>query len=92
MDSKIAKRLFESWTHRRGCSLQWREVEELLADDAVATRICNVAAEDAGVAAPGEDRLRPRMLKECWTWSDLKRSLRYGKELFSREDFLEEVD
>ena len=92
MDSKVAKRLFESCTHRRGCMLQWQEVEELLADDAVATRICNVAADDTGVAATGEDRLRPRMLKECWTWSDLKRSLRYDKELFNREELFDGMD
>ena len=71
MTPKIAKRLYESWTHDRGCSLTWCEVSDLLRDDAIATIISNHAAGET----VGADCLLPRMVSERWTWERLRRYL-----------------
>ena len=71
MTPKIARRLYESWTHDRGCSLTWSEVGDLLRDDAIATIISNHAAGEA----VGEDCLLPRMVVERWTWDRFRRHL-----------------
>jgi hypothetical protein len=71
MNAKIAQRLYESWTHDRGCSLTWCEVADLLRDDAIATAISNVAADEP----QGADCLLPQMLVERWTWTRFKRYL-----------------
>ena len=79
MDESLAKRLYESWTHGRGCALAPQEVADLLRDDAVATAICNHAAGET----VGEDCLLPRMIVERWTWARFRRYLspRKQKEL-----------
>ena len=71
MTPAIARRLYESWTHGRGCALTWSEVADLLRDDAVATIISNHAAGEV----VGEDCLRPGMVSERWTWGRLRRYL-----------------
>jgi len=72
MTPQIARRLYESWTHDRGCALTWCEVADLLQDDAVRTIICNHAAGET----VGEDCLLPRMVSERWTWERFRRYLR----------------
>ena len=71
MNAKIAKRLYESWSHQRGCALTWDEVSDLLRDDAVTTAISNAAADEPR----GVDCLLPQMLVERWTWARFRRYL-----------------
>ena len=71
MTPQIARRLYESWTHDRGCSLTWSEVADLLRDDAIATAISNHAAGEY----LGEDCLHPCMVAERWTWDKFRRYL-----------------
>jgi len=71
MTPQIAKRLHESWTNQRGCSLTWQEVTDLLRDDAIATAISNQAADEP----PGTDCLLPRMVAERWMWGKFRRYL-----------------
>jgi len=71
MTPPIAKRLYESWTHGRGCALTHQEVVSLLADDAIATIISNHAAGET----VGDDYLLPRMVSERWTWGRFRRYL-----------------
>jgi hypothetical protein len=71
MNTQIAQRLYESWTHGRGCSLTPQEVVDLLYDDAVRTIICNHAAGET----VGEDCLKPHMILQRWTWERFTRHL-----------------
>ena len=64
MNEHLAKRLYEALTHRRGCTLTAREVEDLLGDDAVATAIVNAAADEA----TGADCFTSQMVAEQWNW------------------------
>ena len=68
----LEQRLFESWHNCTGVRLSRDDVTALVGDEALATRISNVAAEEAGAEPPGDDCLRPR--RE--TWHQFKRRLR----------------
>lgn len=67
----LEQRLFEAWRNSKGLRLSPEDVDLLTDDDAIATRISNVAAEEAGVEDPGEDCLRPRQE----TWHQFKKRL-----------------
>lgn len=51
----IEQRLYDAWRHGRGCRLTWSDVASLIGDEAIATRISNTAAVQAGVDPPGAD-------------------------------------
>lgn len=68
----LERRIFEAWMDNKGLRLTYKDVRSLVRDDAVATRISNVAAEEAGVDIPGTDCL-PNRHRE--TWDELKARL-----------------
>lgn len=53
--STIEQRLYEAWINNRGVRLTKEEVDQLIYDDAIATRISNTAARTAGMPEPGSD-------------------------------------
>ncbi len=61
----LEARLFEAWTHGRGCHLSADDVRNLLDDDAIATRLSNAAA---GVET-GDACLMRHMYDDEWTWA-----------------------
>ena len=87
MQENIAKRLYEAWTHERGCRLNCWELDYLLRDDAVATAISNAAV----IVEPGTDCLLPRMVDEEWTWEQFQRYLSTVVEI-KKEAYLRSQD
>jgi len=69
----VEQRLYEAYRDGVGVRLSAVEVDALVTDDAIATRITNAAAVEAGVEQPGADCIpqRPHMI-----WSQFGRSLR----------------
>lgn len=68
----LEQRLFEARRNSKGLRLSPEDVDLLTDDDAIATRISNVAAKEAGAEPPGDDCLQSR--RE--TWHQFKKRLR----------------
>ncbi|MEM9369270.1 MAG: hypothetical protein AAGD07_25085 [Planctomycetota bacterium] len=67
----VEQRMFEAYRSNRAMKLRPEDVRSLLSDDAMATRVTNAAAQEAGNDAPGCDCIDPAM-----TWADFGASLK----------------
>ncbi len=56
--TSVEQRLFEAYTSNKGLRLTADDVDSLVHDDAIGTRITNQAAIEAGVDEPGIDLVR----------------------------------
>lgn len=72
----VERRLFEAYTHGRGVRLSIYDVDVLIRDDAIASRITNAACVDAGIGEIGADEASKAVDGE--TWQEFQRRLRKG--------------
>lgn len=69
----VEQKLFEAFQNHRGVNLTEAEVTTLiLADDAIRTRISNVASKEAGLGELEGDCIN----MGCKTWEEFKKHLR----------------
>jgi len=64
--TSVEQRLFEAYTSGKGMRLTADDVDSLVHDDAIGTRITNQAAIEAGVDEPGIDMVR--FVRRGVTW------------------------
>ena len=62
----LEQRLYEAYRKGRGLMLSADDVDSLVFDDAIGTRISNEAAEQAGAEPPGADSVWPKGIAPTW--------------------------
>lgn len=63
--------LFEAYVNHRGLRLTADDVDSLVSDDAVATRISNRACQEAGADEVGEDCIANAICAGAKTWDKM---------------------
>jgi hypothetical protein len=74
ISKSLEQRVFEAFKTEDALVLSFKEVISLMRDDAFATRVTAVAAEEAGVEHDGHDAVEGYRGGE--TWSEFKRRLK----------------
>lgn len=68
----VEQKLYEAFMNNRGLRLTAEEVERLVWDDAVGTRISNMALMEIAGVGIGHDEIRPKGPK---TWAGFKKHI-----------------
>lgn len=76
MPSSIEERLFTAFEKGEGLTLSWDDVNILLMDDAIETRITNQAAIEAGVEESGGSEIGRHSRLSPETWAQFKARLK----------------
>lgn len=71
----LEQRLYEAYRDSRGMRLSAADVDSLVGDDAVGTRITNKAATEAGLPESGDDAVT-MLCGAAFTWKEFLNQLK----------------
>jgi hypothetical protein len=75
LEARMMRRLFSAYQHGHKLQLQVEDIEQLMKDDAIRSRISNAAAREAGAPEPGSDCIpQPSSMR----WGDFVKFFRSG--------------
>jgi hypothetical protein len=73
----FTQRLYSAWCRGGGIHLSFEEIVDLLADDAIATRVTDEALQQLGLSPEGKDGLGA---KPASSWEEFKHKLESERE------------